>query len=48
MGQHPLYNSTGLQKNNRSHVMYALANKQLELKQTQEEYETKISKLKSE
>lgn len=47
MGQHPLYNSTGLQKNNKSHVLYALANKQMELKQTEEEYEAKISKIKS-
>lgn len=47
MGQHPLYNSTGLQKNNKSHVLYALANKQMELKQVQDEYEAKISKIKS-
>lgn len=47
MGQHPLYNQTGLQKNNKSHVVYALANKQMELKQIQEEYEAKISKIKS-
>lgn len=47
MGQHPLYNSTGLQKNNKSHILYALANKQMELKQLEEEYEIKISKIKS-
>lgn len=43
---HPLYNETGLQKNNKSHVLYALANKQMELKQIQNEYESKIAKLK--
>ena len=47
MTKHPLYNNTGLQKNNKSHVMYALANKQMELKQIQDEYEAKISKIKS-
>jgi hypothetical protein len=47
MGKHPLYNETGLQKNNKSHVLYALANKQMELKQIQDEYEAKISKIKS-
>ena len=47
MGRHPLYNQTGLQKNNKSHIMYALANKQMELKQIQEEFEAKISKIKS-
>lgn len=47
MGKHPLYNTTGLQKNNKSHVMYALANKQMELKQLEDEYEAKISKIKS-
>lgn len=47
MGKHPLYNQTGLQKNNKSHVLYALANKQMELKQIQDEYEVKISKIKS-
>jgi hypothetical protein len=47
MGTHPLYNSTGLQKNNKSHVLYALANKQMELRQLEEEYELKISKIKS-
>ena len=46
MGKHPLYNTTGLQKNNKSHVVYALANKQMELKQIQNEYEAKISKIK--
>lgn len=44
---HPLYNNTGLQKNNKSHVLYALANKQMELKQIEIEYETKIKKLKT-
>lgn len=47
MGTHPLYNLTGLQKNNKSHVLYALANKQMELKQTEEEYNAKIAKIKS-
>ncbi len=45
MGKHPLYNQTGLQKNNKSHLMYALSNKQMELKQIQEEYESKINKI---
>ena len=44
---HPLYNKTGLQKNNKSHVMYALANKQMELKQLENEYEAKIAKIKT-
>lgn len=44
---HPLYNQTGLQKNNKKHVMYALANKQMELKQIQDEYEAKILKIKT-
>jgi hypothetical protein len=47
MGKHPLYNQTGLQKNNKSHVLYALANKQMELKQIQDEYEAKILKVKA-
>ena len=47
MSNHPLYNQTGLQKNNKSHVLYALANKQMELKQIQDEYKAKISKIKS-
>ncbi|MEA2019898.1 MAG: hypothetical protein U9N59_15815 [Campylobacterota bacterium] len=47
MGKHPLYNTTGLQKGNKSHVLYALANKQMELKQIQDEYETKVAKIKS-
>lgn len=46
MGKHPLYNQTGLQRDNKSHVLYALANKQMELKQIQDEYEIKISKIK--
>lgn len=47
MGKHPLYNNSGLQKNNKSHVMYALANKQIELKKLKDEYEAKILKVKS-
>ena len=47
MGKHPLYNESGLQKNNKSHVLYALANKKIELKQIQDEYEAKILKIKS-
>lgn len=46
MSKHPLYNLSGLQKNNKSHVLYALANKQIELKLIQEEYEVKISKIR--
>ena len=46
MSKHPLYNTTGLQKNNKSHVLYALADKQMELKQLQKEYSKKISKIK--
>ncbi len=44
---HPLYNQSGLQKNNKSHVLYALANKQMELNQIQDEYEAKINKIKT-
>lgn len=47
MSKHPLYNTTGLQKNNKSHVLYALANKQMELKQLEDEYKSKIAKVKS-
>ena len=47
MSKHPLYNTTGLQKNNKSHVLYALANKQMELQGLQEEYSKKISKVQS-
>jgi hypothetical protein len=47
MSKHPLYNTTGLQKNNKSHVLYALANKQMELKQLEDEYSKKIAKIKS-
>ena len=47
MSKHPLYNTIGLQKNNKSHVLYALANKQMELKQLEDEYQAKISKIKS-
>ncbi len=44
---HPLYNQTGLQKNNKSHILYSLANNQMELKQIQDEYKAKISKIKN-
>lgn len=44
---HPLYNNSGLQKNNKSHVLYALADKQMELKKTEIEYEAKIKKIKT-
>ncbi len=47
MSKHPLYNTTGLQKNNKSHVLYALANKQMELQELQKEYSKKISKVQS-
>lgn len=47
MSKHPLYNTIGLQKNNKSHVLYALADKQIELKQLQKEYTKKISKIKN-
>jgi len=47
MNKHPLYNTTGLQKDNKSHVLYALANKQMELKRLEDEYRTKIIKIKS-
>ena len=47
MSKHPLYNTTGLQINNKSHVLYALTNKQMELQQLQEEYNKKISKVKN-
>lgn len=48
MSKHPLYNLSGLQKNNKSHVLYALANKQIELKLIQDDYEAKISKIRVE
>ncbi len=47
MSNHPLYNNSGLQKNNKSHVMYALANKQMELKSLEDEYRRKIDKIKT-
>jgi len=47
MSKHPLYNTTGFQKNNKSHVLYALANKQMELQQLEDEYKSKIAKVKS-
>jgi len=37
MSKHPLYNQTGLQKNNQFHVLYALVDKQLELQQLKDE-----------
>jgi hypothetical protein len=46
MSKHPLYNQTGLQKENKSHVLYALADKQMELKLIQDEYEAKVSKIR--
>lgn len=47
MSKHPLYNSTGLQRNNKSHVLYALADKKMELKHLEDEYQTKLLKLQS-
>ncbi len=47
MSKHPLYNNSGLQKNNKSHVLYALASKQVELKQLEDEYQEKLLKLKT-
>lgn len=47
MSKHPLYNTTGLQKNNKSHVLYALTNKLMELIQLEDEYKSKIAKVKS-
>ena len=47
MSKHPLYNTTGLIRNNQPHVMYALANKQMELKEFILEYELKVIKAKS-
>ena len=47
MSKHPLYNTTGLQKHNKSHVLYALADKQMELKHLEDEYQSKIAKVKS-
>jgi len=47
MSKHPLYNNTGFQKDNKSHILYALANKQIELQQLEDEYHIKISKIKS-
>ena len=47
MSKHPLYNTTGLQKNNKSHILYALVDKQMELKQLEDEYKSKIAKVKS-
>ncbi|NBK98000.1 MAG: hypothetical protein EOM50_08280 [Erysipelotrichia bacterium] len=43
--KHPLYNTTGLQRNNKSHVLYALANKKMELKRLEEECQSKLLKL---
>lgn len=47
MSKHPLYNSTGLQRNNRSHVLYALADKKMELKRLEDEYSAKLLKLQN-
>jgi hypothetical protein len=46
MSRHPLYNETGLQKNNKPQVLYALTNKQTELKELQREFEIKIAQIK--
>ncbi|WP_332444653.1 hypothetical protein [Wolinella succinogenes] len=43
--KHPLYNTTELQCNNKSHVLYALANKKMELKRLEGEYQSKLLKL---
>jgi len=47
MSKHPLYNKSGLQKNNKLHLLYVLTNKQMELQQLQEEYSKKIAKIKA-
>lgn len=47
MSRHPLHNSTGLQKDNKSHVLYALADKKMELKRLEDEYNTKLLKLQN-
>ncbi|MBD3840008.1 MAG: hypothetical protein IE878_06460 [Epsilonproteobacteria bacterium] len=47
MSRHPLYNSTGLQRNNRSHVLYALADKKMKLKRLEDKYSAKLLKLQS-
>ena len=47
MSKHPLYNQAGLQKNNQSHVLYALVDKQLELQQLKDEYSKKLIKLQN-
>lgn len=47
MSRHPLYNSTGLQRNNKSHVLYALADKKMELKRLEDEYSAKLLKLQN-
>lgn len=47
MSKHPLYNETGLQRNNKSHVLYALADKKIELQNLESEYKAKLIKLKS-
>lgn len=47
MSKHPLYNSTGLQRDNKSHVLYALADKKMELKRLEDEYQVKLLKLQT-
>jgi hypothetical protein len=47
MSKHPLYNSSGLQRGNKSHVLYALADKKMELKQLEDEYKERLLKLQS-
>ena len=47
MEKHELYNHTGLTKNNKSHVLYALVDKQNCIKSFIQEYEAKIIEAKS-
>ena len=47
MSKHPLYNNSGLQRNNKSHVLYALADKKMELKDLEDEYSKKLLKLQT-
>jgi len=47
VSKHPLYNTIGLQKYNKSHVLDALVNKQMEFKQLEDEYQSKIAKIKT-
>jgi len=46
MGRHPLYNNTGLQKNNKSHVLYALTSKYDDLKKEAEDCKIRMAKIK--